>query len=95
MVIFDDVVVPWDRVFLLEDVDTANNLQEETSGIVFLSYQVIVKDIAKTEFILGVLSLIADTIGIDQFQHVQEKIAKAIMTLESMKALAKVPFGDQ
>jgi 4-hydroxyphenylacetate 3-monooxygenase len=94
VVIFDDVLVPWERVFLLEDVEGANTLQEQTSGIVFMSQQVVVKDIAKTEFILGVTSLIADTIGITEFQHVQEKIAKIIMILESMKALLRASEAD-
>src|SRR5207245_1677188 len=48
VVIFDDVLVPWDRIFLLEDVETANSLQEVSSGIVFMTQQVIVKNIAKT-----------------------------------------------
>jgi len=94
VVIFDDVLVPWDRIFLLEDVETANTLQEATSGIVFMSTQVIIKNIAKTEFVLGVISLISDTIGIGEFQHVQEKIAKVIMILESMKALLRASEAD-
>jgi 4-hydroxyphenylacetate 3-monooxygenase len=94
VVIFDDVLVPWDRVFLLEDVEGANTLQEATSGIVFMSEQVVVKTIAKTEFILGVTSLIADTIGITEFQHVQEKIAKIIMMLESIKAFLRASEAD-
>jgi 4-hydroxyphenylacetate 3-monooxygenase len=94
VVIFDDVLVPWERIFLLEDVEGANTLQEATSGIVFMSQQVIIKNIAKTEFILGVTSLIADTIGITEFQHVQEKIAKIIMMLESMKAFLRASEAD-
>jgi 4-hydroxyphenylacetate 3-monooxygenase len=94
VVIFDDVLVPWDRVFLLEDVEGANTLQEATSGIVFMTQQVVVKDIAKTEFVLGVTSLIADTIGITEFQHVQEKIGKIIMMLESMKAFLRASEAD-
>lgn len=94
VVIFDDVLVPWERIFLLEDVEGANTLQEATSGIVFMSQQVIIKNIAKTEFILGVTSLIADTIGITEFQHVQEKIAKIIMILESMKAFLRASEAD-
>src|SRR5487761_60871 len=94
VVIFDDVLVPWDRVFLLEDVEGANTLQEATSGIVFMSQQVVVKNIAKTEFVLGVTSLIADTIGITEFQHVQEKIAKIIIMLESMKAFLRASEAD-
>jgi 4-hydroxyphenylacetate 3-monooxygenase len=94
VVIFDDVLVPWERIFLLEDVEGANTLQEATSGIVFMSQQVIIKNIAKTEFILGVTSLIADTIGITEFQHVQEKIAKIIVMLESMKAFLRASEAD-
>ena len=41
-----------------------------------MAHQVMIKNIAKTEFILGVVSMISDTIGITEFQHVQEKIAK-------------------
>jgi 4-hydroxyphenylacetate 3-monooxygenase len=94
VVIFEDVVVPWDRVFLLEDVEAANTLQEVTSGIVFMTQQVLVKNIAKTEFVLGVVSLIAETIGINEFQHVQEKIAKVIMLLESMRAFQRAGEVD-
>jgi 4-hydroxyphenylacetate 3-monooxygenase len=94
VVVFDDVLVPWDRVFLLEDVEGANTLQEGTSGIVFMSNQVIVKNIAKTEFILGVVSLISDTIGIGEFQHVQEKIAKVMWILESLKAFLRASEAD-
>jgi 4-hydroxyphenylacetate 3-monooxygenase len=94
VVVFDDVLVPWDRLFLLEDVETANTLQEVSGGIVHMSYQVVVKAVAKTEFILGVVSLIAETIGIDQFPHVQEKVAQVIIVLESMKAFLRASEVD-
>ena len=94
VVIFDDVLVPWERVFLLEDVERANTLQEVSGGIVHMSHQVIIKNIAKTEFMLGITSLIADTIGITEFQHVQEKIAKIIMMLESMRAFLRASEAD-
>lgn len=94
VVIFDDVLVPWDRIFFLEDVETANTLQEVSSGIVHMAHQVMIKDIAKTEFIVGVVSLIGDTIGINEFQHVQEKIARIIMLLESLRAMVRASEAD-
>jgi len=94
VVIFDDVVVPWDRIFFLEDVETANSLQEVSGGIVHMAHQVMIKNIAKTEFILGVVSLIGDTIGINEFQHVQEKIAKVIILLESLRAMVRASEAD-
>ncbi len=86
VVVFHDVLVPWDRVFLLEDADRCNRLYAETDATVHMTHQVVVKNIAKAEFILGVTSLIVDTIGIEQFQHVQEKVAEVIIALETMKA---------
>ncbi|MDA4126914.1 MAG: 4-hydroxyphenylacetate 3-monooxygenase, oxygenase component [Thaumarchaeota archaeon] len=87
VVVFDDVLVPWDRVFLIEDADRANRVNEETEAIVFMAHQAAVREVAKAEFILGLASLLAETIGADQFPHVQEKIAEIILTVESMKAL--------
>jgi 4-hydroxyphenylacetate 3-monooxygenase len=86
MVVFDDVLVPWDRVFLLEDGELANRLYTDTDATVHMTHQVVVKNIAKAEFILGVASLMVDTIGIEPFQHVQEKIAEIIMAVETQRA---------
>ncbi|ATY84972.1 4-hydroxyphenylacetate 3-monooxygenase, oxygenase component [Kyrpidia spormannii] len=94
VVVFDDVLVPWDRVFLLDSPELANRMYMETNAVVHMTYQVMVKDIAKAEFILGVASLMTDMIGIGQFQHVQEKLAKIIMTVEAMKAFQRASEVD-
>ncbi len=86
VVVFHDVLVPWDRIFVLEDGERCNALYAETDATVHMTHQVVVKNMAKAEFILGVVSLIVDTIGIEQFQHVQEKVAEVIIALETMKA---------
>ncbi|NMP21124.1 4-hydroxyphenylacetate 3-monooxygenase, oxygenase component [Sulfobacillus harzensis] len=86
VVVFDDVLVPWERIFILEDGEACNQLYQETDATVHMTHQVICKNIAKAEFVLGVAGLIVDTIGIEQFQHVQEKMAEIITALETMKA---------
>ena len=86
MVVFDDVLVPWERVFLLESGELCNRLYPDTDATVHMTHQVVVKNIAKAEFILGVASTIVDMIGIEQFQHVQEKIAEMIIAVETQKA---------
>jgi 4-hydroxyphenylacetate 3-monooxygenase len=75
VVIFDDVFVPWERVFLYRDVEVCNKAYSATGAIVNMAHQVLVKNIAKTEFLLGLAALMIDTIGIEIFQHVQEKLA--------------------
>lgn len=86
VVVFHDVLVPWDRIFVLEDGEACNQLYQETDATVHMTHQVISKNIAKAEFLLGMASLIVDTIGIEQFQHVQEKMAEIITAVETMKA---------
>ncbi|MGQ0569998.1 MAG: 4-hydroxyphenylacetate 3-monooxygenase, oxygenase component [Armatimonadota bacterium] len=94
VVIFDDVVVPWDRVFLLRDVERCNRAFAETRAVVHMAHQVVTKNVAKTEFVLGVTALIVDAIAIDQFQHVQEKVAEIIQYLEAMRAFLRASEAD-
>jgi 4-hydroxyphenylacetate 3-monooxygenase len=94
VVIFDDVLVPWGRIFLLGDVERANKAFSATGAVAHMAHQVVTKNIAKTEFILGVASLIVDAIAIEQFQHVQGKIAEIIYYLESMKAYIRASEAD-
>jgi 4-hydroxyphenylacetate 3-monooxygenase len=94
VVVFDDVWVPWDRVFLLGRGDLCNGMYNETGAVNHMSYQVLVKNIAKAEFVLGVMAKITDTINIGQFQHVQEKIAETAMTVEMLKAFQRASEED-
>jgi 4-hydroxyphenylacetate 3-monooxygenase len=87
MVYFDDVLVPWDRVFLMNNVDLANNAYAQTTAVLHMAHQVVNSKIAKTETFLGVLQAIVDMIGSGGAQHVQEMIAEVIVMLEIMKSL--------
>jgi len=51
-----------------------------------MAHQVLAKNIVKTEFLLGLALSIMDAIGIDQFQHVQDKGTEIMMTLETMRS---------
>jgi 4-hydroxyphenylacetate 3-monooxygenase len=86
VVVFDDVVVPWERVFILEDPEKANKVSEATDALVFMAHQATVREAAKAEFIAGIVTLVAETIGVDQFPQVQERIAETLLTVETMKA---------
>ncbi|MBZ9716051.1 4-hydroxyphenylacetate 3-monooxygenase, oxygenase component [Deinococcus multiflagellatus] len=86
-VIFDDVLVPWERVFLLYDVELANKAYAGTDAVLHMAYQVVNLKVAKTEAFLGTAQAIVNAIGSGQFQHVQSKVAEIIVTLEIMKAL--------
>src|SRR5690606_39976193 len=87
MVVFDDVFVPWERVCLYGDPELANGAFGASNAVLHMAHQVNEKNIVKTEFILGLASLIIDTIGIEPFQHIHEKVTEIIIGLESMRAL--------
>ncbi|MCC6191625.1 MAG: 4-hydroxyphenylacetate 3-monooxygenase, oxygenase component [Anaerolineales bacterium] len=94
VVIFDEVFVPWERVFLYRDVAACNQAYAATGAVAHMSHQVVCKNIAKTEFILGLVSLMISAIGIEGFQHIHEKTAEIWCTLEAMKAFKRAAEVD-
>jgi 4-hydroxyphenylacetate 3-monooxygenase len=94
VVVFDDVHVPYERCFVLGDPDLCNGFYSKTSAVVHMTHQVVARTTAKTEYILGLVSLLTQAIGIEQFQHVQGDIAEVITTLETLRALARAAEAD-
>ena len=94
--IFDDVLVPYERCFMIRHPEllTRGRLYNETGALVHMTHQVVIKDLAKTEFALGLVSTIADAIKIEQFQHIQEKIGEIIIALETLKSFLRVAEVD-
>ena len=87
VVIFDDVHVPYERCFVLGDPELCNGFYAHTSAVVHMTHQVVTRTTAKTEYILGLVSLLTQAIGIEQFGHVQADVAEIITTLETLRAL--------
>jgi 4-hydroxyphenylacetate 3-monooxygenase len=94
VVVFDDVEVPFERLFVLGEPELCNRFYVETCAVHFMTHQVVTRTIAKTEFFLGLVSLMTDAIQVEGFQHVQEKIAEVIITLETMRALRRAAEAD-
>jgi len=94
VVIFDDVFVPWESVFLYRDVLRCNQAYARTGAVVHMTHQVVVKNIAKAEFMLGLAHLLVDTIGAEGFQHIHEKLAELWVSMETMKAFLRAAEAD-
>ena len=86
IVSFENVFVPWERVFVCGNSSVCNRTFRETNAVVHMTHQVVAKNIVKTEFILGVALNMMDAIGIDQFQHVKDKGAEIMLALETMRS---------
>jgi 4-hydroxyphenylacetate 3-monooxygenase len=94
VVIFDDVHVPYERCFVLGDPELCNGFYADTSAVVHMTHQVVTRTTAKTEYILGLVSLLTEAVGIGQFQHVQADVAEVITTLETLRALLRAAEAD-
>jgi len=94
VVFFDNVEVPWERVFLLGDVDMCNNYGGATQAGGHTAQQVTTRCVVKAEFILGLASLMVETIGSGTVPHVQEKVSELIVFLELLKACLRAAEAD-
>src|SRR5262245_17120859 len=59
MVIFDNVLVPWERVFIYRDADMCNGLYNRTGAMSQIMHQFTTKNLAKAEFMMALAFAIA------------------------------------
>lgn len=94
VVIFDDVFVPWENVLLYRDVNHCNQAYWRTGAVVHMTHQVVVKNVAKCEFMLGLAHLMVDAIGTEGFQHIHEKLSELWVGMETMRAFLRAAEAD-
>ena len=94
MAIFDDVLIPWNRVFSFDDVELGNlNIARGHWWRQYMQ-QVAVKNLAKLDFMLGITYKIADAIGINQYSHVQEKISEIVDIRATVNSYLRAAEAD-
>ncbi len=94
VVFFDDVLVPWERVFLLGDVDLLNGTAMTTHSAAHTAHQNAAKNLAKCEFVLGVALLMTETLGNAQLPHSEERLGELMMYTELMRACMRSAEAD-
>ena len=76
LVVFDDVLVTWDRVFVDRDVDGLRRQFFGTGAHIMGNSQAQIRFVAKLQFILGLARKIAAVNGADGMAGVQEKLGE-------------------
>ena len=76
VVVFDDVVVPWDRVFLDGDVVGYSEVITNTGWRGHIMHQAFTRAYVKLVFAFGLGHVMAQTTGVARFDHVQEKLGQ-------------------
>ena len=89
IVVFDDVFIPWERVFYLRrspalDLDFEARLFQGAVGLG--PWYVLVRMAVKAEVLLGLLAAIAESLGTAAQPSVQTALADAMVYLETLRA---------
>ena len=89
IVVFDDVFIPWERVFYLRrssTIDLAFEAQLFQGAVGLGPWYVLVRMAVKAEVLLGICAAIADSLGTAAQPPVQTALADAMVYLETLRA---------
>ncbi len=87
VVVFDNVLVPWERVFMYRDPAKCNQAFAQTNAVVHMMHQVAAGKLAKTEFVVGLMCAMAQATGKDKDINIKGQIAEAMWVAETIRAL--------
>ncbi len=74
LVYFDDVKVPWDRIFVYRDPDMCRQQFHETQGHSYQNYQAQIRLSVKIKFLAGLARRLTEAIGTTKIPSVSEKL---------------------
>ena len=80
--VFNDVLIPWERVFLYGDVKMGNALFAQASIRNHTGHQTAVRGLAKCQLVTGTAIAMTRAIKSDGFLHVQEQLGELLAYLQ-------------
>ena len=92
LAIFDNVLVPWERVFINGDIEASNSFLVRGPGYAML--QATVRGVVKLRFLAGLACYLAETIGRSAAPHVQAQLGELIAKVELGNGLLRAAAQD-
>ena len=86
LLIFKDVFVPWERVFVYRNVSLCNRLYPQSALRNHTAHQTNVRALVKMRFCVGLAIAVARAIKADSFLHVQEMLGSCLMDIELIES---------
>jgi 4-hydroxyphenylacetate 3-monooxygenase oxygenase component len=87
LAVFDDVEVPYERIFINGDVDIFNGILPRTPG--YAPLQAAVRGMVKLRFLAGLACHLAETIGRNGAIHVQAQLGELVANAELVSGLVR------
>lgn len=85
--VFDDVLVPWEKIFLYRDVKLANEMYAATCSRNFTGHQTLLRCTIKAEFYTAVAICCAEVNGSAKHLHVREMLGELISYSDATRGL--------
>lgn len=87
VLVFHDVLIPWERVFLYGNVEAANFMYLRTGLWQQPAHQTGARGLVKLSLAAAVAAKVAEAIGVDKYLNVQTQLGELIAQVESIRAL--------
>jgi len=87
VIYFDDVHVPWERVFVVDNIEMCQRQFHATPAHVYQNYQAMVRLSVKLRFLIGIARRIAETNGVIGLAPVRETLGQLAAEVEMVDAL--------
>ena len=84
---FDEVKVPWERVFALRDPQVCRGLFHTAPGHAMQNYQSMIRLMVKMRFLVGIARMVAETTGVVNFPQVREKLGQLTSEAHMIQSL--------
>lgn len=81
VVVFDNVLVPWERVFINQDYERVNNIWAINSNA-FTGVQTSVRLLSKLQFVAGIAKRATEIVKTDQFPQVKDALGEITTYIE-------------
>jgi 4-hydroxyphenylacetate 3-monooxygenase len=92
LAIFDDVLVPWERVFINGDIEASNSFLVRGPGYALL--QATVRGVVKLRFLTGLACQVAEAIGRTAAVHVEAQLGELVANVELGNGLIRAAAQD-
>ena len=92
LAIFDNVEVPWERVFINGDIEASNYILGRAPGYALL--QAVIRGTVKLRFMAGLACSVAEAIGRTKAPHVQAQLGELVANVEIANGLLRASAQD-
>jgi len=87
LIYFDDVRVPWERVFVCKDTDMCRAQFHDTAGHAYQNYQAQIRLSVKIKFLIGLAHRLTESIGTNAMPPIREQLGFLAANVSMVQAM--------